>query len=566
MKNIKKILLFKKSILIILIVITSIILYHNDSFYINFRDKVNARLIRYTNINIISNVNKIAHLTDIIGKIKSIKHPIKKADIIEIKIENKQEDKLKNHLKYNPPKKKWIKIKVKVNGVFQEAKLKYHGTHSIHYSNNKYSYTIKLDENSKGINGIKQFKLIKGEDVDPTVIAVNQIANDLGLIAPVGKLVMLRINNYKISDYYFVEDLSKEYLKNNFDIENYSVLRNVNDWTRKENVMINSPHHSHHDLYFGHIKNKKDSLHPYAVAKYKKLCESIDNKNIEEVKKLIDVNYLSKFLAFQALFNEIHFSTGDNLKLIYSFDNGSFYPLYRQEHFGHSLLKYTYKYEDNFRNSFPNFNKILFESAVDSKGSVNLNFFKLLLSDDQFRNKRYLHLKKLTDLSEKIIFNLKKTYAENEKIILHSDISRRNILIKQEEQIKLFKTIVALAKKHLEYGHVYGSYDSLNKKLFLMSDVFCPVKMNYPPTNYSQAEINGIGFDDNLDFKYNYKVLDINIDNFKLRKLKFINMITEDTIPDNKIYINHINESILKLSSSKKAPLKSKNTYYSIIK
>ena len=171
---------------------------------------------------------------------------------------------------------------MKVIGVFQEAKLKYHGTHSIHYSNNKYSYTIKLDENSKGINGIKQFKLIKGEDVDPTVIAVNQIANDLGLIAPVGKLVMLRINNYNISNYYFVEDLSKEYLKNNFDIENYSILRNVNDLIRKENVLTNSPRHSHHDLYFGHIKSNKDSLHHYAVAKDKKLCASIDNKNIEE--------------------------------------------------------------------------------------------------------------------------------------------------------------------------------------------------------------------------------------------------------------------------------------------
>ena len=135
---------------------------------------------------------------------------------------------------------------------------------------------------------------------------------------------------------------------------------------------------------------------------------------------------------------------------------------------------------------------------------------------------------------------------------MYSNISRRSILIKQEEQTKLFKTIVALAKKHLEYGHIYGSYDYLNKKLFFMSDVFCPVKMNYPPADYSQADINGIGFDINLDFKYNYKAFDINLDNFKLGKLIFINMITEDTIPNNKIHINHINESILRQKFSKK--------------
>jgi hypothetical protein len=33
-----------------------------------------------------------------------------------------------------------------------------------------------------------------------------------------------------------------------------------------------------------------------------------------------------------------------------------------------------------------------------------------------------------------------------------------------------------------------------------MSDVFCKVKMNYPPADYSQADINGIGFDITLYF------------------------------------------------------------------
>lgn len=237
--------------------------------------------------------------------------------------------------------------------------------------------------------------------------------------------------------------------------------------------------------------------------------------------------------------------------------------MYRQEHFGHSLLKHAYKYEDNFRNAFPNFNKILFQSAVDNKASVNSKLFKLLLSDNQFRNKRDLHLKKLTDLSDKILSKLKKIYTENEKIILHSKISRRTILIKQKEQIKLFKTIVAKARRYLEYGDIHDSYDYLNKKLFLMSDVFFLFKMNYPPTDYTQVYINGIGFDIDLDFKHNYKTFDINIDNFKLGKLIFINMVTEDTIPNNKI---HINESILKPRFEKKTPLKSKNSYYSIFK
>lgn len=43
-------------------------------------------------------------------------------------------------------------------------------------------------------------------------------------------------------------------------------------------------------------------------------------------------------------------------------------------------------------------------------------------------------------------------------------------------------------------------------------------------------------------------------------------MITEDTIPNNKIHINHINESKLTQRFLKNPQLKSKNIYYDIIK
>ena len=105
MKFLKKVLVFKKTIMLLLFfVLTGIVLYHNDSFYIGFRDKVNTRLTRYTNINILSTVNKIAHATDFLGKIKAINHPLRKTDIIEIKIETKERKKLKKYLKQTQKK------------------------------------------------------------------------------------------------------------------------------------------------------------------------------------------------------------------------------------------------------------------------------------------------------------------------------------------------------------------------------------------------------------------------------------------------------------------------------
>ena len=50
-------------------------------------------------------------------------------------------------------------------------------------------------------------------------------------------MIILYINEKKIGAYYLVERISKSYLKNEYSINNYSKLSQIDDWTRKENSL-----------------------------------------------------------------------------------------------------------------------------------------------------------------------------------------------------------------------------------------------------------------------------------------------------------------------------------------
>lgn len=60
---------------------------------------------------------------------------------------------------------------------------------------------------------------------------------------------------------------------------------------------------------------------------------SLSSKNLEF--ETIFSPYLFKHYL---IFNDIHFSTGDNIKLIYSFDKGSFYPLYSKNNLINKII------------------------------------------------------------------------------------------------------------------------------------------------------------------------------------------------------------------------------------
>lgn len=524
----------KKKILLIsilfLIVLFSAGLYHNDNFYLKFREKINPRLTQIVDLDFLKTVNNLANFFDFKGKIKTLQEPLEKENFIDFKINFQEEEKLENYLKTKPVKKKWIKIKLLDENKYIDAKIKFHGTDLKHY-NNKNSYTIKLATDSKYF--FKKFKLIKGEEFDPTIISINKIANKYGLISSFGKMVVLRINGKDKGHYYFVQDTSEDFLSDKYGIKKYVMIAHAsNTYARKEGKIAS--HISDNDLCFAHIKQTKDPLFSKGLNKYKTLTEKILNNEIKEVKKKFDLDYMAKYLAIAALFNDVHFMLGDNLKMIYDFDKEKFFPIFRIESSGVPILR-------DYKNKFPLFNKFLFDSYGHKSYSdaLSLKLFKLLLSDNDLRNKRDFYFNEFFLKKDSLINDIKITHAKNEKIMIHYSSSRREYDLKKKRQIHNLKSLLKIGREYLKYGHAYISCDTSSKKIYMLLDSFSPLDIYENNNAFKMEKINGIELDSNLHPIYNYKTVNIKDYSFNANDLIIINHITKDTLKKN-IYINYI--------------------------
>lgn len=539
-------------------------LYHNDYCYKLFKNQINVRLQNYFQIDALNFTNNIAHSLDIKGKLWGVFHPVNKSEIIELVISEKNQKKLHELAKLGTKgKDTWLKIKVKINGSLHRAKMKLRGTSSVHFTGGKYSYKIKLSKKSDYFNNIRVFNVTKGIDADPTGIAANRIASKLGLIAPFGKMVVLKINDEEQGHYYFVEHLSKQYLERQHGITNYSILSNVTDWSRKENDFYGSAHISDHDLYFGHIESDDKPLHHIAIGMYKNLCEEIEHNNIEGVKELIDIDYMGRYLALMSLFNDVHQITGDNFKLIYDFSKRKFYPLYRQEQGAIPLFSQVFSQEDIFFNSYANYNKLIFYKSLPNYiKSTNTKLLKLLLSDNAIRNSRDHNLMKLVANGDKVVQLLTETYEQNERV-MYPNTSRRVYHFQKMKQLDVFNDFSVLANKYLHYGHIYGSYNLAKSELYFIADAFSQIEIHHKSDSIEPYQVNGIGFDYKLDFKYKYDTIRLNgIKN--IGDLSFINLVTKDTISSEHIHINIINDEDSKFNSRTEKMLKANNINFKI--
>jgi hypothetical protein len=534
-------------------------LYHNDRSYRFYEDKINPSITKTIGADPLLWLNGRLSKVDIGGGIIKTFHPLKDSDYVDFQIEAEQIEKLNSLLKvpavknkWSQVKKKWVPIVLNVNSQQFKAKIKFHGKDIVHYQNNKFSYSIKLEEKEQFINNSDRFKLIKGEQANPTIIAINKLAKSFGLISAHGSMKTLRINKHFIGDYYFVEDIHDAFLEREFGITNYSIISSTSDMTRKETDHVTS-----NDFFTGHIEKEKDPLHAQALNQYKILCDHIENKNIAKVKEMFDSKYIGKYLGLASVFNDIHFMSGDNLKLIYDFSRGKFYPIYRAESKGLALNPVC-------NNSFQHFNDILFNSYgdkyMDCKSS---QMFKLLLSDNEIRFYRDQHLANILKNKKQFIRSIERTNERNQRVMLHSDQSRRIYNLEKIKQVEIVESLLTIAEEYINYTHVYGTYDTDKREITFLLDAFTPIKVAYKNKFIAAEPIFGIEFDQKLKLNYNYRKIKISEDNFKPKQLVFINALTHDTIKKH-IHFNKINSKDSPETRSTQQMLKDNKIQYKI--
>jgi hypothetical protein len=492
-----------KSIFLIispLILIT--ILYHYDPFYLSFEKNVNRRLIKYFNFNPLKGINIIAHELDIRTFFSSKTKSPSQKDFVNIYVEDSLVVKYKE-IK-NSEKKTWDRAELKIYDSLYDVKIKLHGRHINHYLNNKFSYTIKIKPNNKSYFGMYKFKLIKSEEWDARKLAINNLANAEGLISSKGRLVILKINDKIVGEYALVEHhWSKSFLKNQYNIDKFSVLRNASGLSSKAALITGDWHRSEYDLEPEKIvnKSKKDPFFSKALSHYSALSKMIKENKIDSIKQYFDIDYTAHFFAFQSLFNSFHFTNGDNLQLLFNHENKKFYFLYRQEH----TIRELNNNKDNWRDcTFPNFNKILFNSMPFMQGSPHHKLYMKLLSNNEFRNKRDKYLNVLINKSDSI-----KSYLESfiDKSCVTTNYtrekSRRVEKIKKIKLLNNFEILVNIASDYLNYSKIYISWFRQKNIISVISDAFSQINIKSLKLKCEDTLMNGIEFDNELSWKNN---------------------------------------------------------------
>ena len=457
---------------VILVALASGYIYFSNPLYKRLAS-VSSRVSGVFGIDALHLFTNVLNEVDIIRPVLRWKHSLDKANIVDLILSPSD---LKAHREYiqemkrsgkNDDMNQWRKAKLMLSGKKQKVAYKYHGTSAGPYLRDKFSLKIKHSKSGEYRENLRRYNLIADIEFNPTHIATNNIANELGLIVPRGRMVALNINGVNMGTFYLEESMSKEWLETQHGITLFTVLK-TNDGRYRRDTFS---HGTDLDFYPGNIEFKGVSQYPgVALGKYQVLAEAVKNKDMQTLMSLFDLDYMARFMAALAITNDVHFVTGDNLRLIYNFSSGLFYPLFRQEN---SVLGPT-------SNSPAKFNRMLFYPlASHYHDQKTQEIFKLLLSNDVLREKRDKYLWHLVKNADHLVGLVRKVFAQNRAAMLHSDFPRRNYSYQKYETLRNLQSNIRLAHKYLSYAKVLITLErkARHTVMKIVSDSYVPLTL-----------------------------------------------------------------------------------------
>ena len=560
----------KKRIIIIIsisiIAVLSIFVYQND-----FKSKKLLEPLRPFLVNLADNIINELNFTRVIKR-----KGVSSDSYIDLSLSGDDLNHISNSIKLfiddgyirdqlNP----WRKAKIIIDGKKEKVKYKFHGTSvsplkndisfqfkdiikSLGFYNSvnaspinagTFSLKIKHNKDSNYFNLMRRYNLISHhDDAEISTIIVNKIASKLGLMAPHGRMVILRINGAEVGAYMLVEAHNKEWFEREHQLTNYTIFKSNDDWDRKNE----RSHASDTDLY---IENKKINTisqeSPVALGSLELLLNSIRNEDVGQIKKMIDIDYMAKYMALLTITNDNHPIAGDNLRYIYNHSTGRFKILFRVE--GHIL--------ENTK-SILEFNRSLFQSPY-TQDLETFKLFKLLLTDEDFLIKRDKELYTIIQ-NAKEWENMSDTiFSRNMKVLIESNEPIRPIKAKNQKFKETFANNIRKAEQYLNYNKIFiTKYIGLNGKqsLHIVNDFTHPITMKNN-TKISNSYKNNIILikpsQIDTDQKIIYKEQEI-LSNIKNNsQLTFENMITRKTIMTKNIYFNDaVEQSTFSLNES----------------
>ena len=377
-----------------------------------------------------------------------------------------------------------------------KLKFKLHGTSASPLKRGGISLRLKHNKEPPYYLNMRDFKLITAYDeADISTVVINNLANYIGLISVKRDFKILRLNGNDLGLYQLEEHHSKEWFERNSKLTNYTIIKSNDDWDRKEV----DAHISNTDLWIENKEFKTSSDHPeIALGALENLLLSVKTESIEDIKKLIDLDYWAKFVAFFSIVNNNHPITGDNLKYIYDHTKGNFLVLFRLE-------DQIYPIEDDVEE----FSHSWFQTPIEYEGSDTHKLFRLLLRDSEFINKRNQYLQEIIEKKDELIKIANNIHNENFDLLTYNSnyIPRHKIVHEKKVFFLDLENNFNVANKYLNYQKAFitSEYSSGTTILEIINDSFQDLLIE--SISIQRPEINNENIEDNEIKKHSMNVL-----------------------------------------------------------
>ena len=431
------------------------------------------------------------------------------------------------------------KVKIKIHGtaplvqnslgLYDHMRYRLSGVinkNDIDISRAAYGLKLKISSSDSYVDGVRRVNLISPlDDWDSSTIAMNKYISSIGVITTNSKIIKLYINGREVGPYQFEEPVAKERLERNYQITNYAILKNNDDWNKGLGINhISSTDFSSNDMEVsGELETSK-----IAVAQLKRLINAVNTNDIETVNSLIDINDAAKVSALIKLMGTNHPIAGDNLKYIYDLARGQFKFQFRLEGEINKLLKASpIQFEDNLQ--YP-LNKVI----------------KFMMTQDQFINLRDEYLNKFVLDQEAIEQYIFDEWETNKLLLNNSRFPTKLMEHKYKRNLDALNFNISIIKQYLEYTKIYSTIheDNDNISLEILHDSYTDSLLNQIDyCNGTSQKFDNPILLNKAHYNSNDIILDsaltkIAIKSSCVSKINLRKKISTNEIPAKHIYIN----------------------------
>lgn len=347
------------------------------------------------------------------------------------------------------------KCKLYYEGEKYNAKLKIAGSWYSNFINPKKSYSLKLSK-KKLFNQMRRFSLYIIDKQSIATIFSYEIYKKYMHMQVNSEIIRLKFNGIDQGLYVLEEKLGKELLEKN-NLSGVDITQPIDEWNHQYTGT-----HVHPYIYdLANTKYKSNSKFQNGqLLRYDFLNKTSE---IDELKKLIDIDKFAKFEAMRVLFGDYHSIEGDNLRLLYDNSTGLFFPYFRMEG---KLKKLTYS------NHSYSFEKYLYAIFLDNEIFTENKLFKKLIQDNKFRTKRNELIYKIVNDSN-VLLSLYDEIFDKYKNDLSRDntnfLPSRKILYDINQKRDNLSNNLKIMAKYIHYSRVHTELIQENNKQYLFT-------------------------------------------------------------------------------------------------